>query len=177
MENLRSPFENIFNIIGGLPQGHEKPLKHALYNAVALLFLFLCCAAAWALYIILEPFIKPLIWALLVGSVLHPFKYSLSRIFRSWFDKLDESHTPIVIGVIGLPINIINDLSEFIGSKLRYHFKIIVALVVSLSLLHVIYYYTPRLCVCVAWTFSTYLHTTVNWLIDISCTSTVSLIH
>ncbi|KAK9875492.1 hypothetical protein WA026_007883 [Henosepilachna vigintioctopunctata] len=87
--DTRSPLEGIFNIIGGgLPQGHDKPLKQALYNAVALLLLFLCCAAGWALFVILEPFMKPLMWALLVGSVLHPLKRSLRDTFqiglKSW---------------------------------------------------------------------------------------------
>ncbi|RZC33168.1 transmembrane protein 245 [Asbolus verrucosus] len=117
----RSPLESIFGIIGGLPQGHDKPVKHALYNAVALLLLFLCCAATWALFMILEPFVKPLIWALLVGSVLHPLKRSLRDKFQTWFESLEISHTPVILGVILLPINIVNDLSDLIGDQLVKH--------------------------------------------------------
>ncbi|KAH0812234.1 hypothetical protein GEV33_010558 [Tenebrio molitor] len=143
----RSPLESIFGIIGGLPQGHDKPVKHALYNAVALLLLFLCCAATWALFMILEPFVKPLIWALLVGSVLHPLKRSLRDKFQTWFESLEVSHTPIVLGVVLLPINIVNDLSDFIGDQLLKRIKFIISVCVAIPVILLIYNYTPKLVV------------------------------
>lgn len=145
----RSPLESIFGIIGGLPQGHDKPVKHALYNAVALLLLFLCCAATWALFMILEPFVKPLIWALLVGSVLHPLKRSLRDKFQTWFESLEVSHTPIVLGVVLLPINIVNDLSDFIGDQLLKRIKFIISVCVAIPVILLIYNYTPKLVVCI----------------------------
>lgn len=145
----RSPLDNIFNIIGGLPQGHDKPIKHALYNSLALFLLFICCAALGFLYLILEPFIKPLMWALLVGSVLHPIKYTLAQKFKSWFDTLDESRTPIVIGIFFIPINIINDISEFIGCTLVKHWKLLLAIGISAVSLHLLYFYTPTVFVSI----------------------------
>lgn len=173
MDNFSLPF-SLFKNIGAIPQGHEKPLKHALYNALALLFLFLCCAAVYALYIILEPFIKPLVWAVLVGSVLHPLKDSLAKRFRSWFDKLEEFNTPIVLGACVIPINIVNDLAEFIGGKLLNNIKIIVAIILSVSILHIIYYYTPYICINIVWKIGLIFYSTLTFLIEYSTSTNVS---
>lgn len=69
---IKSPFEHVFNYL--IPQGHEKALRHALYNALALFLLMVCTSVGYAVCFIMEPFMKPLLWALLCGSVLHPFK-------------------------------------------------------------------------------------------------------
>lgn len=172
----RSTLDNVFNFISALPQGHDKPVKHALYNALALFALFLCCAASYALYVILGPFIKPLIWALLVGSVLHPFKCSLAKRFRSWFDALEESRTPIFIGIFIVPVNIINDLSEIIGSKLLKYSKYIVAVAIAIPLLHVIYYYTPRLFICLTWKLASYTHALISFIIKNATATSILLI-
>ncbi|KAI4468773.1 transmembrane protein [Holotrichia oblita] len=142
--DYRSPLENIINIFGSLPQGHDKPVKQAVYNALALFLLFLGCAAACALYLILEPFIKPLMWALLVGSVLHPLKYKLAQRFKSWFDGLDESNTPVVFGILLVPVNVIDNISELLGNKLLNHLKIIISVLIIIPCTHLIYFYTPK---------------------------------
>lgn len=162
----RSPLENIFSIIGGLPQGHDKPVKHALYNAVALFLLVLCCATGWALYLILEPFIKPLVWALLVGSVLHPLKHSLRTRFQKWFQDIDESGTPFLFGICVLPFGIINNISELIGSTLLKYFKIIAAIAVTVPILHVLYYYTPSVIILTLWKLAACLCSVTNFFIN-----------
>lgn len=172
--DYRSPLESIFGIISGLPQGHDKPVKHAVYNAVALFLLALCCAAGWALYMILEPFIKPLIWALLVGSALHPLKRSLKAHFQTWFSTLEETGTPVVLGVFLLPINIINYASEFIGSNLLKRIKIIVGVCIAIPSTHVVYYYTPSFITSLFWSLFTYSSAIINILLSISTATFVS---
>jgi len=111
-------------MIGNLPQGHEKPLKHALYNAVALLLLFICCSVGYALFLVLEPFFKPLLWALLVGSLLHPIKYTISKQMKNWFVKLETTETPLIFGVFAIPINVINDASKMIANVINKYYKV-----------------------------------------------------
>ncbi|KAB0804545.1 hypothetical protein PPYR_01515 [Photinus pyralis] len=172
----RSPLDNVFNFISGLPQGHDKPVKHALYNAIALFALVLCCAASYALYVILGPFIKPLMWALLVGSVLHPFKRSLAKKFKSWFDTMEETGTPIFIEIFVIPVNIISSLSDFIGDKLLKYIKLIVAICVVIPLLHVVYYYTPKICIRIVWCLLTYTHTLMAFVINYSTAANITLV-
>lgn len=170
----RSPLESIFSVIGGLPQGHDKPVKHALYNAVALFLLFLCCATGYALYMILEPFVKPLIWAVLVGSALHPLKRSLRDRFQAWFEMLEVTNTPVIFGVILLPINIINDLSEFIGESLYNRIKLIIGVCVVIPMIHLIYYYTPKIIATLIWKILMCSFKSLNFFLDNSTILVVS---
>lgn len=120
----QSPFENILNIIGGLSEGNEKPMKHGFYNAFALFILTICCAAVYVLFLILEPFFKPLFWALLVGSLLHPFKYKLSNKLKSWFENLEKTNTSVVFGLMVIPVNVVNQASDTVGLQFKEHYKV-----------------------------------------------------
>ncbi|VEN49353.1 unnamed protein product [Callosobruchus maculatus] len=166
--DTRSPLENIFSVIGSLPQGHDKPVKHALYNAVALFLLFLSCAAGYAVYMILEPFIKPLMWAVLVGSALHPIKRSLRYKFQTWFETLECTNTPVVFGIILIPFNILNDLSEFIGEIIWTRLKLIIAVCILIPMLHLIYFYTPKIVVAVIWQVIVLSFKSLNFILNIS---------
>lgn len=173
--DYHSPLESIFNVIGTLPQGHDKPVKQALYNALAFLLLFICCAAGYAVYVILEPFIKPLIWAVLVGSALHPLKHSLRFKFQSWFESLSTANTPVVIGVVLLPFNIVNELSEFVGENLWKRLKIIIIFCIAIPIIHVIYYYTPKVIVAIVWNGTVYSFKLLSFFLDNSSFYLVSI--
>lgn len=100
-EFLRSQFGSVLQ---SLPAGHDKPLKQAFYSTAATLFVVLACCAAVAVYHILLPFIRPLLWALLCGTVLFPLKYRLVTASRRWLGGLRASGTPLVVGTVFLPV-------------------------------------------------------------------------
>jgi len=102
-EFLRSQFGSVFQI---LPEGHDKPLKQAFYSTAATLFVVLACLAAVAVYHILLPFIRPLLWALLCGTVLFPLKYRLVTTSRLWLSGLRKSGTPLILGTVLLPVTV-----------------------------------------------------------------------
>lgn len=173
-EHITSPFENVFSFLGSLPQGHEKAVKHALYNALALFLLLISSAAGWGLFIILGPFIKPLVWALLCGSVLHPFKYSLAAILQSWLQTLESSSTLLFFGILMVPVNIIDDISEKIGGQLAKHVKALLVIGVTAVVLHVFYCYTPHVCICLIWRLGLYSNAALSWVIGHISTTIVS---
>ncbi|KAK9309396.1 hypothetical protein QLX08_000886 [Tetragonisca angustula] len=151
MDSTRSPMDNLFNMLSGFSADHKKALKQGIYNAVALFFLCLVSAAGFGLYIILRPFVKPLIWALLCGSVLFPFKYSLTTIVQSWFEKTEASHTPLIINLMVLPAQIVDKISDSIGSFLWEHIKYIASVFLLAASALTIYHYTPTILSCLIW--------------------------
>ena len=175
-EYITSPFENVFSFLGSLPQGHEKAVKHALYNALALFLIIVSSAAGWGLFIILGPFIKPLVWALLCGFVLHPFKHSLATVLQTWLQTLESSSTLLCFGILMVPVNIIDDISEKIGGQLAKHMKTLTVIAVTAVMLHLFYSYTPRVCICLIWRVGMFSNAALSWFIDHISTSVVSYV-
>ncbi|KAG5309294.1 TM245 protein, partial [Acromyrmex insinuator] len=151
MENIRSPMDNLFNMLSGFSAGQEKALKQGIYNAVALFFLCLVSVAGYGLYIILRPFVKPLIWALLCGSVLFPFKCLLVTAVQSWFTKVEVSRTLLIVNVSLLPVHIFDNVSERVGSFLWMRIKYIVWTVLLALVAVGLYHFTPNVIMCLAW--------------------------
>ncbi|XP_075983150.1 transmembrane protein 245 isoform X2 [Anticarsia gemmatalis] len=170
----QSPFENIFNIIGGITEGNEKPMKHGFYNAFALFILAICCVAVYVLFLILEPFFKPLFWALLVGSLLHPFKYKLSKKLKSWFEDLEKSNTSVVFGLMGIPVNIVNFASDTVGQQFLDHYKTVIGLLSAIFVMPWLYNSVPRSFVCLFWQLSSFVGFSTTLLISV-CSSYITL--
>jgi hypothetical protein len=126
-----------------LPEGHEKALKQAFYNTAALVFVFLVAGATIAVYHILEAFIRPLLWAVLCGTFLHPFKNTLTRTLQAWLRGLRTSGTPLAVGTIMIPIKVIDSASESLGSILIANLKLIIAISVGLPTVYILYHFGP----------------------------------
>ncbi|KAK2580315.1 hypothetical protein KPH14_012552 [Odynerus spinipes] len=151
MDTIKSPMDNLFNMLSGFNASHEKALKQGIYNAVALFLLCLVSAAGYGLYIVLSPFLKPLIWALLCGAVLFPFKYSLTTAVQSWFDRNESESKPLVLNIATLPLRIIDNTAEALGTALWKYIKYIVATISIGCIAMAAYSYTPNILSCLAW--------------------------
>ena len=111
MQSQKSRFENVLTI---LPQGHDEALKKAFYNIAALLFVIIVSAIAVAIYYILQPFLRPLLWALLCGTFLFPFKHHLATSSKKWLHGMHSSGMPLCIGIFILPFSFINNLLNWV---------------------------------------------------------------
>eukprot|EP00794_Sanderia_malayensis_P003348 gene3347-3837_t len=137
-----SPFNVVFGNTG--PQ-HEKALKQAFYNTTALVFVFLSGTIAVVVYYVLEAFIRPLLWAALCGTFLHPFQKTATAMVRSWLNYLDATDTPFAVGFAILPFKLINDLSDFIGKLLKRNVKVILLCAVIFPILYYLLVFQPFL--------------------------------
>ncbi|XP_015514902.1 transmembrane protein 245 isoform X1 [Neodiprion pinetum] len=176
MEAPRTPMDNLLNMLGGFSPGHEKALKQGFYNAVALFLLFAASAAFYGLYFILSPFVKPLIWALLCGSVLFPFKLRLTTAVQSWFVAMESSNKPLIVNVAVIPLRFFDDVSEIIGSLLRKYFTYIGPVLVGIPTLLLIYNYTPSFLTCIIWREFQIANTIINFFVSTCGLLTVTTI-
>lgn len=117
----------------------EKPLKNALYNVGVLIIL----GALLGVFFVLLPFLNPLLWAFLIGAVLFPAKKKLSVIINRWINRIDEDDVPIVVGVITIPVNIMDRTGEIITLWLMNHIKILMIGIGSLISLQLTLYCVP----------------------------------
>ncbi|CAC5369447.1 Transmembrane protein 245 [Mytilus coruscus] len=120
--NFRS---SIHSVINNLPQGHDKAFKQAIYTTAANIFVLLAGAAAIAVYFILEPFLGPLLWSVLCGTFLYPFKRSLTNSLKKWLSGLRNSGTPFIVGIVTLPFSSANRAYESVYSKIVNHLKVL----------------------------------------------------
>lgn len=142
--DLRSPLDSVLHIV---PQNHEKALRQAFYNALTFVFLALVVGAVVSVYYVLEIFLRPLVWATLIGIVLYPFKYTLSSMIKGWLGGLEESGTPLAVGAVAIPLSLLNFFSEKLGDFFANYYKLLLRIAGGVLLLFIggwlIYYLFP----------------------------------
>uniref|UniRef100_A0A183CEY0 Transmembrane protein n=1 Tax=Globodera pallida TaxID=36090 RepID=A0A183CEY0_GLOPA len=86
-------------------------LQFAFYNTLLFSLLGICLASIFAVYRMLYLFLMPILWALLVGTVLFPLKRMISDSLKSWLNRLDKENRPLLVGVAFLPVQSILQIS------------------------------------------------------------------
>ena len=129
--------------LGRSASQHDKMLKQAIYNTGANVFVVLAGFGIVALYWVLETFFRPLMWAMLCGAFLHPFKYQVTKNIKSWLSGLKDSGTPITLGFFRIPLDLLDSASENLIQALQRRWRVILLVTCVFLALYVTYHQAP----------------------------------
>lgn len=90
----------------------KQALQAAMYTGLVNVLICVLAALLIAVYLVLQSFLKPLLWASLCGVVLFPFKCKSTAIFAGWLSHLERDNTPLLVGVLLLPFRLFSLLSN-----------------------------------------------------------------
>ncbi|UJR31955.1 hypothetical protein I4U23_019428 [Adineta vaga] len=111
--NLDTPVLSILKIS---PQRDQQIFRTAFIQSTASLFVIVCGTCAALVYCILEPFIQSILWAILAGAFLFPFKNHFTSLALYYLQQLDKNSYVLCYGlVILLPLQIFDKTIESIG--------------------------------------------------------------
>ncbi|GAB0092494.1 transmembrane protein 245 [Sergentomyia squamirostris] len=143
-EALTSAWPNLLKTLN-FSQGRE--LKGTIYNIGAVAGV--CSVVAFGF--VLLPFLKPLLWALLIGAVVYPFKRKMSSSIKSWFDGLEQTDGNLILNVMIAPLNSLGALGELLGNFLRNHKHLILVGIGGLAVTRITVEYAPKKMLCLMW--------------------------
>lgn len=98
-------------------------VRVAIFTAIAHCCLGLLFVAGFQVYMIFETFVRPLIWALLTGTFLFPFKSFLADMVKSWLNGLRTTSTPILVGVALTPLKLVDKGLDCVGAEIVEFFR------------------------------------------------------
>ena len=101
----------------------------------------------------LGPFLKPLLWSGLIGAVLFPFKSRLSYTLKSWFQRLEEDDTHLLVGIVLAPLEALESFGQYLTSLIIKHLQVLIGAGVMLFLLSLFIRYAPKGFLCSLWRF------------------------
>lgn len=145
--SFRKATESFNHLWYNLRSGNQSALKGAMYNLV----IVIAVSAIIAVCLVLGPFLKPLLWSVLIGAVLFPFKSSLSFGLKRWFARIDEEDTHMLVGIVLAPLQALEAFGEYLSSVFMKHMQYILAGAASLLLLSLFVSYAPKGLLCVVW--------------------------
>ncbi|XP_052868293.1 transmembrane protein 245 isoform X2 [Anopheles cruzii] len=160
---FKRSIDGLFNVWLNLRnQGHEKPLRNALYNVLVIGVM----AVVIGVILVLAPFFKPLLWAFLFGAVLFPAKKRLSESLKRWIERIEKDDKYLLLGVLSAPVCWVDSLGEFLTGWLKEHLKIIGIGFGGLVLLRFILWLTPTEVFFSIWNFVIWNHSLFRSLLS-----------
>ncbi|CAI2347553.1 unnamed protein product [Caenorhabditis sp. 36 PRJEB53466] len=103
---------------GGGDHEQRTALQFAFYNVLLFVLLGVSLCGVFALYNMMYMFLSPMLWAVLVGTVLFPFKKKVTDTVQNWLRGLQKSNQTLAKAVITLPFSAFSNISETIYSTI-----------------------------------------------------------
>ncbi|KAM7364273.1 transmembrane protein 245 isoform 2-T6 [Cochliomyia hominivorax] len=147
-------FDSVLNKLMRMRSQNHESFKAAMYN-----FLIAAGIAAFvAVCFILGPFVRPLLWAFLMGAVLFPFKRTLAQLLNGWFERLEERDSNVLVALSLGPLEATENCGKLLVDWLKEHWQVITAGVGIATCMKLLVLYAPKGFLCVVWRLIVFSH-------------------
>ncbi|XP_022231159.2 transmembrane protein 245 isoform X3 [Drosophila obscura] len=147
-------FDSVMNKLFRTRSQNHESFRAAMYN-----FLFLLGVCAFvAVCFILGPFVRPLLWAFLMGAVLFPFKRSLAESVHSWFQRLEERDSNVLVSIFLSPVEATEHCGRLLIGWLCEHWQLLLAGCGVASCIKLLVLYAPKGFLYAIWHWLTFSH-------------------
>ena len=115
-------------------------LHAAFIHSAAILFVFASGACAILAYRVLEPFLPSILWSILAGAFLFPFKRRLTSASRSCLQQLKRDSDFLLYGLCFLlPLRAIDQTIEAIGRLFVERWKRLILILLCVPLIELLH--------------------------------------
>lgn len=141
-----TPNKQLFNavvtsLINYDSKDNYKAIKQSFFNCFVIVIAISVIAGLFAIKAVLEPFLRPLLWSVLIGSVLHPFKYKMLKSSKEFLDEIEANNESITINSLTLPIRLANYTINYVMNVIRQTWKLLLLILITLLIVHLSMFY------------------------------------
>ncbi|XP_023036306.1 transmembrane protein 245 isoform X9 [Drosophila willistoni] len=147
-------FDSVLNRLLRMRSQNHESFRAAMYN-----FLIAAGVAAFvAVCFILGPFVRPLMWAFLMGAVLFPFKRRLAYLLNSWFQRLEERDSNVLVSICLAPMEATEHCGRLLIRWLCEHWQLLLAGCGVAGCIKLLVLYAPKGFLIAIWSWVTFSH-------------------
>ncbi|XP_017847387.1 transmembrane protein 245 isoform X3 [Drosophila busckii] len=147
-------FDSVLNRLLRMRSQNHESFRAAMYN-----FLIAAGIAAFvAVCFILGPFVRPLLWAFLMGAVLFPFKRKLAELLNNWFQRLEDNDSNILVSICLAPLEATEHCGRLLINWLCHHWQLLLAGCGVAVCIKLLVLYAPKGFLLALWHWVTFSH-------------------
>lgn len=117
---MSSPSINVFSLTL-----RRDLVEQSALNAGALIFLGVLGFLGFTLLSVLNPFIRPLAWAICVGALLNPIKQSMVQQGRLWLENIETTDSLLTMQLVFAPFHFALLLVNQLRNNAQRHTRVI----------------------------------------------------
>nr|XP_036672619.1 transmembrane protein 245-like isoform X2 [Drosophila suzukii] len=147
-------FDSVLNRLLRMRSQNHESFRAAMYN-----FLIAAGVGAFvAVCFILGPFVRPLLWAFLMGAVLFPFKRRLAESVNGWFQRLEERDSNVLVSICLSPLEATEHCGRLLIGWLCEHWQLLLAGCGVAGCIKLLVLYAPKGFLLALWHWITFSH-------------------
>lgn len=109
----------------------DQALLSAVYNTAAISLLVVCVGLCALLFVVLQAFVRPILWALLTSACLFSLKRLLTDVARRRLAEIERAESMLAFQLVLLPIGLVDSCVDWMWALLKRRYRNFIALLAA----------------------------------------------